>query len=349
NDDKLVTDSEVKRSLEEQTLRFQKPTMHSHQSTSERVGRCGTGQLADCNSQNVNVYEGSEDRHRKYYDKDVYRSGIQTNGGGHRKLTGEEITPNNFRHNNMVPFFGSKIRGAHPNANVHEGLLDSMQGTGSLRVEKKEVGNFFKNQEGFANIYGSKNHNDFYMQRMVPSMRMDHVRPFEAEKVRPGTGTSTEQEQYAMAGMSGFNSSMQLREGSIPRGVDELRAASMKKATGIENIRAGGPMNQPIKKMGVLGKVEKRTPNTHFEYTPNMWSAGVNTGSLGPTHRLKPGDKTKKLLHKNFDHGTQLIAGSSTVKSGSLERTYLPSNRLTGLNQTNPELEHMQITRASPD
>ena len=355
NEMKAATEADMKQNMAQQSYQNQNPVVvlppvstNAHTRTSgSQSGHCG--RLADCNSQNINVYDGGEDRRQKYYDKDVYRSGVRTNGGGHKKLTGEEITPNNFRHNNMVPFFGSKIRGTHPNANVHEGLLDSMQGTGSLKVEKREVGNFFKNQEGFANIHGSKNHNDFYMQRMVPSMRMDHITPFETQKVGPGAENANFQDEFSKQGLSGFNTSMQLRDKSMPRTVDEMRASSMKKATGMEQIRAGGPMNQPIKKMGTVGKIEKRTPDSHFEYTPNMWSAGVSSGSLGPTQREKPGEKSQKLLHKNFDHGTQLIAGSSTVKNGSLERTYLPSNRLTGMNQVNPELEHMQITRANPD
>ena len=146
NEMKAAADANTRQNIAQQSYRYQNPTVGPPPPSSDGntitsgSQNSDCGRLADCNSQNINVYDGGEDRRQKYYDKDVYKTGFRTNGTGHKKLTGEEITPNNFRHNNMVPFFGSKIRGTHPNANVHEGLLDSMQGTGSLKVEKKEVG-----------------------------------------------------------------------------------------------------------------------------------------------------------------------------------------------------------------
>jgi hypothetical protein len=45
-------------------------------------------------------------------------------------LTGNPVSRNDFKHNNMVPFFGGRIRGAGGNYDQAELRLDNMQGTG---------------------------------------------------------------------------------------------------------------------------------------------------------------------------------------------------------------------------
>lgn len=325
------------------------PPSASSPSASAGGQRVCDDRLSDCRTKNINEYVSSpsDSAKERFYDKHVYDKGVATNAVGHTKLTGETINSNNFRHNNMVPFFGAKMRGVQPDASVYEGLLDSKQGAGSLQRKKKETANFFKNQEGFSNVRGSQNHNDFYVQRMAPSMKMDHVRPFEPEKVGPGLGKDAA--DHAAVGMAGFNSGMQMRDQWMPRSVDAMRTSGAQKATGLQLDRAGGPVNQPIKRMGEVGRIEKRGPDTHFENTPNMWGAGVNRSALGAVARDAPGDKEKRLMNKNFDNGTQLVSGAHPVKQSYGERTYLPAKRHTGLSHHNPELDHQQVTRAPSD
>jgi hypothetical protein len=51
-------------------------------------------------------------------------------------LTGKPMDAIDFKHNNMAPFFGAKIRGRTADANVQESVLDSMNGAGSQWVSK---------------------------------------------------------------------------------------------------------------------------------------------------------------------------------------------------------------------
>lgn len=303
----------------------------------------GCGRLSDSRSTNVNEYEGTIDTRGQFHSKALYHDGIKMNQGStmNRKLTGETITTDNFKHNNMVPFFGSMVRGVHADANVHEGLLDSKQGAGSLHIAKKETGSFFKNREGFTNIHGSPNQNDFYMQRMAPSMRMEKTMPFESERVGPGLG-----KEFAAHGQDGFNSGMQMRDAWMPRGVDDLRTSSNKKAT---ELRSGvGVAGQRVQNLGKIGRVEKHTPDGFFEYTPELWSAGINSEMMAPTMRNEPGEKDAAGMAKNFDHGTQIVSGAAPVKNAYSERKYITSSRQTGLSHINPELAHLQVTRAKP-
>jgi len=53
---------------------------------------------------------------------------------GVMSLTGKPINVDDFGHNNMVPFFGARIRGSTANADTHESILDSYSGTGTQKI-----------------------------------------------------------------------------------------------------------------------------------------------------------------------------------------------------------------------
>jgi hypothetical protein len=101
--------------------------------------------------ENSNVYTD------KYFNPNNYKniSEQQVSGGGVgnnnnnniMSLTGEPIVKSDFQHNNMTPFFGSKIKGATADSNLAEAILDNKQGTGSLHFVKEETAPLFKPQE----------------------------------------------------------------------------------------------------------------------------------------------------------------------------------------------------------
>ncbi len=312
------------------------PSLQKYPSTT----KCA-GELLECNSKNLNKYDGTYDSKEQFSDKKLYQNGVNANAIGHKMMSGETINNDNFKHNNMVPFFGSKIRGLQPDMNVHEGLMDSMQGTGSLHRQKRETGAFFKNNNNFTHIHGTPNNTEFYMQRMQPSMKMQKIQSWETERVGPNSG-----KEHAMKGEDGFNIGMQGRDQWKPRTVDQLRSGSNPKVTENFMNRTGGPENMPVKKMGQIGKMEQYNPDAFFEYTPDMWNAGINSSSLGPTARVNRGEKGQKLLDKNFDTGAQIVQGASGVKESYSDRNYLPSKSQTGLHESK-EYDHMNVRRMS--
>ena len=62
-------------------------------------------------------------------------------------LTGDVIDSNNFKHNNMKPYFGGKIRGVGTDMNVSENILDNKIGSGSQSIRKQEQAPLFKPME----------------------------------------------------------------------------------------------------------------------------------------------------------------------------------------------------------
>jgi len=204
---------------------------------------------------NENVYEREANRGVRVGSEiqDVY------------SLTGEPINKSNFKHNNMVPFFGAKIRGSTSDPNSNESRLDNMQGSGSQLFKKQEVAPLFAPQEMMQFPNGMPNNSDFFQSRMNPSNRMANIKPWEEIKVAPGLNKG-----YGTQGSGGFNSGMEARETWLPRTVNELRVATNPKVTfSLSNHE--GPASAEVKNMGILGKVEKNRPDTDFEWGPSRF------------------------------------------------------------------------------
>ena len=63
------------------------------------------------------------DQFNNPYNKNV-NTGVNSQSALY-SLTGDAINTNDFGHNNMVPFFGAKVRGRTADADTHESILDS--------------------------------------------------------------------------------------------------------------------------------------------------------------------------------------------------------------------------------
>lgn len=226
---------------------------------------------------NANAYTNPNQYSDKYFNGNNYADVESRNksdygvGGGVQpaySLTGEPIDKQNFKHGNMAPFFGGKIRGSTAESNITESLLDNMQGQGSQNFSKKEQAPMFKPQEGFQYANGAPNMSDFLQSRVNPSMKMANVKPWEEQRVAPGLNKG-----FTNDGSAGFNSGMESRELWLDRGVDDLRVATNPKTT-FELQGHEGPGNSYIKNAPTLetqGKVEKYLPEKYFAAGPERW------------------------------------------------------------------------------
>ena len=93
------------------------------------------------------------------------------NNNNFELLNGNTININDFKHNNAVPNFGSKVKGASVDNSNFDNMLDTMQGAGSQFIEKKELGNFFNPEDNVQWSNGMPNMSEFYMSRVNPSNR----------------------------------------------------------------------------------------------------------------------------------------------------------------------------------
>jgi hypothetical protein len=171
-------------------------------------------------------------------------------------LSGQRMKSSDFVHNNMQPFFGSRVR-QNVDVQTNTGLLDRYTGSGSTDIVKREVESMFDNtQQPFGNVYGMEIASDFVQSRINDPRNRAGERPFEPVQVAPGVG-----EGFSSTGKGGFQ---QIEVNDLMmknmRRTDDLRTANNPKLTYKTPVVPG---QQFIgKSMDNPGEVRKYRPDT---------------------------------------------------------------------------------------
>jgi len=173
-------------------------------------------------------------------------------------LSGQSMSASEFVHNNMQPFFGSRVRqNVDPQAN--SGYLDKYTGAGSTQIKKREVETMFDNtQEPFGNVFGLENASEFVQSRINDPRNRSGERPFEPVMVAPGVG-----EGFSSTGKGGFQQ-FEVNDVMMKslRKTDDLRTANNPKLSYKTPIIPG---QQFIGKSAEdAGEVRKYRPDTFY-------------------------------------------------------------------------------------
>jgi hypothetical protein len=219
----------------------------------------------------VEQYENPNSATDKYFDQNKYEQIVNQGGKVGQNpqqiysLTGNYLDSAQFKHNNMVPFNGGKVKGNTYNTNIAESVLDNMIGSGSQIIKKIEQAPLFKPEDNVQWAYGAPNQSDFMQSRVVPGMKNNNVKPFESEYVGPGLNKG-----FSSHGTGGFNSGMEARDKWVDYTVDQLRVSTNPKLEyTLNNLE--GPANSTVKNVGLIGRVEKQTPDTFFINSQDRW------------------------------------------------------------------------------
>lgn len=182
-------------------------------------------------------------------------------------LTGNLLDDTNFKHNNMVPFFGAKIKG--PNQDKNESNLDYKQGAGSQFITKQENAPLFAPQENLHYANGAPNMSEFYLSRQNPSQKISNTKPWEEKQVGPGLNMGYTSEPTK----SGYNAGSESRDSWLPKTVDQLRVSTNpKQSFNLDGHQ--GPANSTIKEINSLethGRIEKNRPDTDYVLGKDRW------------------------------------------------------------------------------
>lgn len=247
-------------------------------------------------------------------------------------LTGKQVDSNQFTHNNMVPFFGSKVT---QNVDVNnDNRLDNMIGSGSLYMSKQEQAPLFKPQKNMQWGHGMPSTSDFMQSRMNPSKSMNNVKPFQEIRVGPSLTNKD-----GIGGSGGFNSGMEARDQWRPKTVDELRVASNPKVT-YGGVTLGG--KDRVTNRGILGKVEKYTPDSFFIHSPDRYftTTGIEKAQTARSKEL--------LKYENRADTTTEYFGASELADAQgpylqVPDSYRPSRRP----ELAPNTKHITNTYAN--
>lgn len=140
-------------------------------------------------------------------------------------LSGQKIASHDFKHNNMQPFYGGRIK-QNIAPSLNQSRLDMYNGGGSTQIKKREVENMFETSRApYGNPYGMEDNTDFFQSRIQDPISRNGERPFEPVHVGPALG-----EKYGITGKGGFNQ-LEINEIMRPKTVDELRVATNPKNT----------------------------------------------------------------------------------------------------------------------
>jgi hypothetical protein len=174
------------------------------------------------------------------------------------QLSGQKIVSSDFTHNNMVPFFGGRVR-QNVGPQTNSGILDSYTGSGVTQIKKKEVETMFNTgQTPFGNPFGLEPSADFIADRIdLPRSRAGE-RPFEPVRVGAGVG-----EKFGSTGKGGFQQIEvnQLMMEKMPK-TDDIRTSDNPKLTYKGQIVPG--QRFVASSMEDPGEVRKYKPDTFY-------------------------------------------------------------------------------------
>ena len=274
---------------------------------------------------NIQEYPNPNTASDKYFNQNLYEQ--KERAGKHvgdiiqqvYSLSGDYMSSEQFKHNNMVPFNGGKPKGQIYNNNNAETILDNYAGTGSQHIKKIEQAPLFKPQENVQWAYGAPNMSDFYQSRVNPAIRNNMVKPFESVRVGPGLDKG-----YEASGSGGFNSGMEARDQWLPKTVDELRVSTNpKEEYSLANHQ--GPAQAAITNVGILGKVEKYRPDTFFINSQDRW---LTTTGAEKAQRVVA-DEVFKTSHRNETTSQLTGTPNAVLKTASyVPREHEASKRI---------------------
>jgi hypothetical protein len=277
---------------------------------------------------NVRKYSNSNQITDRYFGKDVVQHVEQNNptdsvGGSTQQvlgLTGVPIDKSSFKHNNMVPFFGAKIRGATANSNTSESTLDNMQGAGSQYIRKAEQAPLFKPQAHLQYANGAPNVTDFMLSRQNPSMRMANIKPWDEERVAPGLGLG----YTTTSSGSGYNAAVESRNAWLPKTVNQLRVDTNPKMT-YELGGHEGHATSYIKdsaNVQTQGRIEKYRPDTDYVVGQNRWFTTTGLEKAQTSRGIEVFPQVSRPETTTEYYGVRAKEGKATYVSGEYREAH---------------------------
>ena len=263
----------------------------------------------------------------KYFNQNLYEKQVRNhkpvgqNPQEVYSLTGNYLNSDQFKHNNMIPFNGGKVKGRTYDMNITESVLDNMIGSGSQVIKKIEQAPLFKPEANMQWAYGMPNQSDFYQSRVNPAMKNNNVKPFDSITVGPGLDQG-----YGINGSNGYNSGMEARDKWLPKTVDQLRVETNPKLE-YELINHEGPANSSLKNTPtpqLLGLVEKQRPETFFINTQDRW---LTTTGAEKGETLRPIQEMGVVRRNDIETEYMGPAGATDIKAATAPENFEPSKR----------------------
>ena len=168
-------------------------------------------------------------------------------------LTGIPIKSTEFTHNNMVPFFGSRVK-QNIDMNKPNSTLSNHTGMENFTVNKREQKPAFEPTKDINIQYGTQNQNNKIQSRINTTQYKRNELPFDKQYVGPGLNDG-----YSAKPKGGFHPDV--REYVLPKTIDELRPKSNPQISYKGRVVRGQSI---VGKQTKVAEVAKNRPDTFF-------------------------------------------------------------------------------------
>ena len=180
-------------------------------------------------------------------------------------LTGLPLSKTNFAHNNMLPYFGSRVRQSNSENLNSSSILGNHTGIENFTNIKKEATPLFEPSKDLNIQYGTQNTTEDVKNRFQPSTFRQNELPFEQVRVGPSLNSG-----YSSKPSGGFHPDT--REFILPKTIDELRPLSRPQISYKGRVVAG---KSTVGKQTKIGSVELYRPDTFVEMDPERYLTTV--------------------------------------------------------------------------
>jgi len=267
---------------------------------------------------NIVIDSNDNDKNKERNFNRIQNNKSMPDSGGFQgiSLTGDPINPNNFTHNNQVPFFGSGVR-TNLDDFATRGIFENFTGTQDNYQKKQEQGLLFEPQKNMGNVYGTGSLDGFMLDRYYVSNIRSNETPIEKVYVGPGLNQG-----YTNEPSGGFQQP-DAQDYSMPKTTDEIRVKTNPKMSYYGRIVSGAKIAKPAK----IGTVYKNRPDTYYIQEPDRYL--TTTGAvIAPEQR--PCIVTKYTNRKTTELKTRIGSGAPVHGTVAQVRSkYKISNKVT--------------------
>jgi hypothetical protein len=267
----------------------------------------------------VNNYPDSNAATDKYFKQTMYQNQTalpnNKNVSQIKSLTGNYVDTKDFTHENMTPYYTTKM-GSGIGVTQNEFFLDNMAGS-TKSIKKIEQAPLFKPQTDINWVNGMPNMDDFYLSRVNKSVMKNDER-LDSVMVAPGLNKGFESN-----GSGGYNSGMEAREKWMDKTVDELRVDTNPKVSyKLDNLE--GPSKSLVTNVGLQAPVNKNLPDSYYDITPDRYFTT-------PTSKGQMMHSEEMMKNQHRVETTQSYMGAPTApikQNGYVTKNYEESTRV---------------------
>ena len=216
-------------------------------------------------------------------------------------LSNTYMDEDEFKHQNMVPFFSGNSVKQNISDNATKGIFDAYQGYNSYQFPKQTIEPMFTPKKDLGFVNGTPNVSEQVFERFVPSMYRTNEVPIEPIRVGPGLNSG-----YSSKPTGGFQQ-FDTQTFALPRTTDEIRPLNNPKIT--YDGRPTGAPKSLVSNRGLQSNINKNKPDTFYEQTPCMYLK--TTGAYIKAEM--PGEYTDKETNRQESISYEGIAAPSTT------------------------------------